>query len=76
MKQAGDYPAFVNLKKRIGVQKSQISRIESNASNVTIDTLIAGQDVFSEPVSVLRNIKGGLGIFSGINSVTDTIRFQ
>lgn len=28
------------LGKLIGVQKSQISRIESNASNVTIDTLI------------------------------------
>ena len=28
------------LGKLIGVQKSQISRIESNASNVTIDTLM------------------------------------
>lgn len=28
------------LGKLIGVQKAQISRIESNASNVTIDTLI------------------------------------
>ena len=28
------------LGKLIGVQKSQISRIESNASNVTIDTLL------------------------------------
>ncbi len=28
------------LEKLIGVQKSQISRIESNASNVTIDTLM------------------------------------
>ncbi len=28
------------LGKLIGVQKTQISRIESNASNVTIDTLI------------------------------------
>lgn len=28
------------LGKLIGVQKSQISRLESNASNVTIDTLI------------------------------------
>ncbi|MFA5814599.1 MAG: DUF4249 family protein [Bacteroidales bacterium] len=37
---------------------------------------VAGQDLFSEPVSVYSNIKGGLGIFSGINSVTDTIRFH
>ena len=29
-----------DLGKLIGVQKSQISRIESNASNVTIDTLM------------------------------------
>lgn len=38
-----------------------------------IDQYVAGQDVFSEPVSVYSNINGGLGIFSGINSVTDTI---
>jgi len=30
----------VALGKRIGVQKSGVSRIESNASNVTIDTLM------------------------------------
>ncbi|MFA6483654.1 MAG: DUF4249 family protein [Bacteroidales bacterium] len=41
-----------------------------------VDQYVAGQDVFSEPVSVFGNIKGGLGIFSGINSVTDTIRFH
>ena len=41
-----------------------------------VDQYVAGQDVFSEPVSVFSNIKGGLGIFSGINSVTDTIRFH
>jgi len=41
-----------------------------------IDQYVAGQDVFSEPVAVYSNIKGGLGIFSGINSVTDTIRFH
>jgi hypothetical protein len=39
MKKAGDYPAFVNLGKLIGVQKSQISRIESNASQVSCKTL-------------------------------------
>ena len=33
----------------------------------------ASQDLFSEPVTIPGNIKGGLGIFSGIHSVTDTI---
>ncbi len=38
-----------------------------------MDQYVASQDIFSEPVSIPSNITGGLGIFSGINSVTDTI---
>ncbi|MCD6436275.1 MAG: DUF4249 family protein, partial [Clostridiales bacterium] len=38
-----------------------------------MDQYIASQDIFSEPVSIPSNIIGGLGIFSGINSVTDTV---
>ncbi len=38
-----------------------------------MDQFIATQDIFSEPVSIHGNIVGGLGIFSGINTVTDTV---
>lgn len=31
------------------------------------------QDLFSEPVNITSNITGGLGIFSGVNSRTDTV---
>jgi hypothetical protein len=34
---------------------------------------VASQDLFSEPVTIPGNITGGLGIFSGVHSVTDTI---
>jgi len=42
-------------------------------SRKVMDQYIASQDIFSEPVSIPGNISGGLGIFSGINSVTDTV---
>ncbi|MCD6346576.1 MAG: DUF4249 family protein, partial [Bacteroidales bacterium] len=42
-------------------------------SRKVMDQYMASQDIFSEPVSIPGNIIGGLGIFSGINSVTDTV---
>ena len=52
------------LGKLIGVQKSQISRIESNASNVTIDTLMRVFNALQAKVKLqveLPNFKISLG---------------
>ncbi len=52
------------LGKLIGVQKSQISRIESNASNVTIDTLLRVFNALQAKVKLqveLPNFKISLG---------------
>ena len=52
------------LGKLIGVQKSQISRIESNASNVTIDTLMRVFNALQANVFLqieLPNFKMSLG---------------
>ena len=52
------------LGKLIGVQKSQISRIESNASNVTIDTLMRVFNALQAKVKLqveLSNFKISLG---------------
>ena len=52
------------LGKLIGVQKSQISRIESNASNVTIDTLMRIFNALQAKVKLqveLPNFKISLG---------------
>jgi len=52
------------LGRLIGVQKSQISRIESNASNVTIDTLMRVFNALQAKVKLqveLPNFKISLG---------------
>jgi len=52
------------LGKLIGVQKAQISRIESNASNVTIDTLMRVFDALQAKVKLqieLPHFKINLG---------------
>jgi HTH-type transcriptional regulator / antitoxin HipB len=52
------------LGKLIGVQKAQISRIESNASNVTIDTLMRVFRALQAKVTLqveLPNLKISLG---------------
>ena len=52
------------LGKLIGVQKAQISRIESNASNVTIDTLMRVFKALQAKVTLqveLPNLKISLG---------------
>jgi DNA-binding XRE family transcriptional regulator len=52
------------LGKLIGVQKAQISRIESNASNVTIDTLMRVFSALQAKVTFqveLPNLKISLG---------------
>jgi transcriptional regulator with XRE-family HTH domain len=44
------------LGKLIGVQKAQISRIENNASNVTIETLMRVFNAFQSKNKMLRNV--------------------
>jgi hypothetical protein len=70
---------MLNLKGDLDFMVLRVSSITEEYltyNKKVIAQYVAGQDLFSEPVSVYSNIKGGLGIFSGINSVTDTIRFH
>lgn len=72
----GSIDNLLNAPDFMVLKVSSITEDFLNYNKKVISQYIASQDMFSEPVSVFSNIKGGLGIFSGINSVTDTIRFN